>query len=131
MISKDLLVGAGGAGGGGGMKPKRIQRRRTKGWRMPPNAVYVGKPTRWGNPFTVRRWGRRRAVSLYRQLLIKGLRRTTLRRLGFTNGDIVVLLWQRTWIRAHLEELRGKDLACWCPPELACHADVLLTEANR
>ena len=31
--------------------PKRIQRRRTKGWRMPPNTVYVGRPTRWGNPF--------------------------------------------------------------------------------
>jgi hypothetical protein len=30
---------------------QRIQRRRTKGWRMPPGAVYVGRPTRWGNPF--------------------------------------------------------------------------------
>ncbi len=32
------------------MKPKRIQRKRTKGWRMPANAVYVGRPTKWGNP---------------------------------------------------------------------------------
>lgn len=31
--------------------PKRIQRKRTKGWRMPPGAVYVGRPSRWGNPF--------------------------------------------------------------------------------
>ena len=31
--------------------PKRIQRQRTKGWRMPEGAVYVGRPSRWGNPF--------------------------------------------------------------------------------
>ncbi|MGV7636606.1 DUF4326 domain-containing protein, partial [Mycobacterium kansasii] len=33
--------------------PKRIQRKRTKGWRMPEGAVYVGRPTKWGNPFIV------------------------------------------------------------------------------
>lgn len=31
--------------------PQRIQRRRTKGWRMPAGALYVGRPTKWGNPF--------------------------------------------------------------------------------
>lgn len=31
--------------------PDRLQRRRTRGWRMPADAVYVGRPTRWGNPF--------------------------------------------------------------------------------
>ena len=31
--------------------PIRIQRKRTKGWRMPPNTVYVGRPSKWGNPF--------------------------------------------------------------------------------
>jgi hypothetical protein len=35
--------------------PIRIQRKRTKGWRMPPNTVYVGRPTRWGNPFGANR----------------------------------------------------------------------------
>lgn len=35
------------------MSPVRIQRQRTKGWRMPEGAVYVGRPTRWGNPFTI------------------------------------------------------------------------------
>ena len=33
--------------------PKRIQRKRTRGWRMPEGAVYVGRGSRWGNPF---RW---------------------------------------------------------------------------
>ena len=31
--------------------PDRIQRKRTKDWKMPVNAIYVGRPTRWGNPF--------------------------------------------------------------------------------
>jgi hypothetical protein len=56
------------------MTPKRIQRRRTKGWRMPENTVYV------------------------------------------FDG---------------LSELVGKNLACWCPPELACHTNVLLQLANQ
>ena len=35
------------------MSPRRIQRRRTKGWRMPEGAVYVGRPSRWGNRWRV------------------------------------------------------------------------------
>ena len=34
-------------------KPKRIQRIRAKGWKMPANAIYVGRPTVWGNPYVV------------------------------------------------------------------------------
>jgi hypothetical protein len=34
-------------------KPKRIQRSRAKGWKMPANAIYVGRPTIWGNPYVV------------------------------------------------------------------------------
>lgn len=33
--------------------PQRIQRQRTRGWRMPQGAVYVGRPTKWGNPFKI------------------------------------------------------------------------------
>ena len=35
------------------MELKRIQRKRVKGWKMPENTVYVGRPTKWGNPFRV------------------------------------------------------------------------------
>jgi hypothetical protein len=34
-------------------KPKRIQRSCAKGWKMPANAIYVGRPTVWGNPYVV------------------------------------------------------------------------------
>jgi hypothetical protein len=33
------------------VKPRRIQRRRAKGWRMPAGAVYVGRRSKWGNPY--------------------------------------------------------------------------------
>lgn len=101
--------------------PRRIQRQRTKGWRMPEGAVYVGRPTRWANPFRVGHThpydanrtvkDSAEAVDLYRQ-----------------NCD-----WRTgTYPDAPrvAERLRGKDLACWCPLDEACHADVLLEWAN-
>jgi Domain of unknown function (DUF4326) len=33
--------------------PRRIQRQRTKGWRMPAGAIYVGRPSPWGNPWPI------------------------------------------------------------------------------
>jgi len=36
-----------------GQMPKRIQRRRTPGWRQPANAICVGRPTKWGNPYYI------------------------------------------------------------------------------
>jgi hypothetical protein len=116
--------------------PVRIQRRRTKGWRAQPGAVYVGRGTKWGNPARLIRqdmgwgvqWGdngglvgsfpepeaRRYAVELYRNWAEK------------TVGLIPT---------ARIE-LAGKDLMCWCPlPEPGqpdhCHAAVLLKLANR
>ena len=84
--------------------PKRIQRKRTKGWRMPAGAVYVGRQTKWGNPFTVAECGLQGAI------------------LGFERHVLPHL---------PMHELRGKDLACWCPLNAPCHADVLLKVANE
>lgn len=36
--------------------PKRVQLRRTRGWRLPVGAVVVARPTKWGNPFRYRQW---------------------------------------------------------------------------
>lgn len=94
------------------MKPKRIQRKRTKGWRMPKDAVYVGRPTKWGNPCIPLATGRTRqdAVEVFRHCL----------------NDPTYKIGKDDVIR----ELRGKDLACWCPIGMPCHADVLLEIAN-
>jgi len=98
-------------------KPKRVQRKRTKGWRMPPDVVYVGRPTEWGNPFTLIENSiahtREGIVELYAEVL------------ELNDTD-----WAK-WINAHIHELRGKDLACWCRLDQPCHADVLLRLANK
>lgn len=92
------------------MTPARVQLRRTKGWRKPDNTVVVARPTRWGNPFPVIDGDREFAVFLYRGWLV-------------AHPDARPL-------RDDLESLRGKDLACWCPLDGPCHADVLLKLAN-
>ncbi len=119
--------------------PERIQRKRCRGWRMPERAVYVGRPTIYGNPFRPLfedgRWLVRddngiayephfntkpsahwRAVELFADLEVDhGL-------LAARGVDIT--------------DLAGHDLACWCPlvdehgRRVPCHADLLLTLAN-
>lgn len=101
-------------------KPKRIQRKRTKGWKMPAGAIYVGRPTKWGNPFKVSlNCDRRRAVHLYRWWLDGAT---------IEGADIYPKPPTRDDIN---RELRGHDLACWCKPGESCHADVLLRIANE
>ena len=95
--------------------PKRIQRKRTKGWRMPDGAVYVGRPTKWGNPFKMidpTRLGHQEAVERFRRWIGR-------------------LDDKRDYLREVRAELRGKDLVCWCPVDQPCHADVLLDIANQ
>lgn len=111
--------------------PVRIQRKRTKGWKMPENTVSVCRPGRYGNPY------------------FPGCG------LGFGNIDMVEG-YPRPWrletaadavrhYREHmrlmkrdepkryaelLAPLRGKNLACWCRLDQPCHVDVLLELAN-
>lgn len=90
--------------------PKRIQMSRQRPWRAEnPDAVIVARPSKWGNPFRVRK-GRdvARAVEMFRTLLVAD---------------------ERLRERA-VSELAGRDLACWCPLSDPCHADVLLEIAN-
>lgn len=98
-------------------RPRRIQLRRAKGWRMPPNTVKVDRATKWGNPFVIGKAGvadRAEAWELYRS----------------TACDDAEL------VAAARAELRGRNLACWCPlpsdprePDV-CHAAVLIEIAN-
>ncbi len=83
--------------------PTVLNRRTT--YNRGTNCVYVGRPSKWGNPFTIGRDGTRdEVVEKYRAWLpMSGL---------------------------DPRELRGKDLVCWCAPE-RCHADVLLEKANE
>jgi hypothetical protein len=113
---------------------ERIQRKRTKGWRMPEGAVYVGRPTKWGNPY---RWSdypaRRSGTGWDGEYVTYTFTVTDRRRWSVTDFQYQYLLEHpdapsREDIR---RELAGKDLACWCPAGQPCHADVLLKIANE
>lgn len=69
---------------------------------IPVDAVYVGRPSKYGNPFVIGRDG--------------------------TREDVISKY--EAWIKdKDVSQLRGKDLVCWCAP-LPCHADVLMRVAN-
>jgi hypothetical protein len=104
--------------------PDRIQRSRAAGWRCPPNTRYVGRPTRFGNPFIGLH-----AAQYFRRWLEGNMRADEFefRRDKTVNAefsDRVELL------QLEIPKLRGQNLACWCGPHAACHADVLLEIAN-
>lgn len=72
-----------------------------------PGTVYIGRPTKWGNPYLVSDVGREAAVSMFRIMLV-----------------------QNTRFQAEIrEKLSGKNLLCWCAPRL-CHGHLLLHVAN-
>lgn len=86
----------------------KVLNARKVGKRSSATQLYIGRPSKWGNPFVIRRDGSR--------------------------ADVIAKY--RAWIVAQpalmnaLDELRGRDLVCWCAP-LACHGDVLIDLANR
>ena len=130
------------------MKPKRIQRKRTKGWRMPPGTIYVGRPTKWGNPFKLMRDNLIHCDATHRRKILHPwvIFDNDNMWLGDTGLQEVIRLY-RQWVWGYLsdnniviptrltgneikKQLCGKDLACWCPLDKPCHADVLIEIAN-
>jgi Domain of unknown function (DUF4326) len=96
------------------MPARRIQLQRGRGWRKPAGAVVVARPSKWGNPFVIDgERSRPQAVAQFERALVHGLPAP----LPYTVEDV-------------RRELAGRDLACWCPLDEPCHADVLLRIAN-
>lgn len=91
--------------------PKVLNKRTDK---IPPDAVYVGRPSKWGNPYKI---GQKvNEVSIIRDESI-----------GFYKAWLEVEILEG---RLNPKELAGKNLVCWCAP-LPCHADILLELANN
>lgn len=165
--------------------PERIQLRRRAGWRKPEDAIVVGRPSVWGNPFPVGttqalarvpaldgapweyegrisadgnqhdyqhadgHWTRHRVrymtrlecVELYERILLHPTPQLRLSRQVYEQPPREPGQTRRPprrWVRTETltaelarAELAGRDLACWCPPWEACHADVLLRIANQ
>jgi hypothetical protein len=122
---------------------------------MPEGAVYVGRPTVFGNPFRVvrstccatvdvtddngvtyvidHRWAHENGWSdVNRPGAWTYARREAVRLYSAELSDWMGgrLRWDEPFQEA-VESLRGRDLACWCPLDQPCHADVLLELANR
>jgi hypothetical protein len=137
--------------------PVRIQRKRTKGWKMPPNTVSVTRPGKFGNPFDFRpsnccwlalsygcrgdRLGRQQAsVKAFREWVNppgKGKKLVRMERgVSFGNEENAFQIGPKfvigppPAIGVIRAELRGKNLACFCALDQPCHADVLLKLAN-
>jgi hypothetical protein len=131
------------------LQPIRLQRKRTKGFKLiSPNGlpiIYVGRGSRWGNPF-----------KLFGDMIYvdAGHRRKILDKWvcyyedgGHTTEEVVKLFRDLLmdlnshevepeirekfmWMRDRINDLKGKNLACWCKETSICHADVLLSLAN-
>lgn len=116
---------------------ERIQRKRTAGWRAPEGAKYVGRGTRFGNPWKIEKAGDHWNVTW-----------SGVARYEPPNGAYTVpcayestarqeaVRYYREHLRAHPDlvetarrMLAGHDLMCWCRPGQDCHADVLLAVA--
>jgi Domain of unknown function (DUF4326) len=88
--------------GGRKMKTKVVHCRKSK------YDIYIGRPSKWGNPFKLAAGADRKVVlRKYRAWLMK-------------QEDLL----------SHLREIRGKVLGCWCKPE-HCHGDVLAELADK
>ena len=92
---------------------KRIQRKgyADYSWRG-PNNVYIGRPSKWGNPFKLTEYCLEESLRLYE-------------------------IWLRDQLIINpcfLDELRGKDLVCFCPiipGKINCHGDILIRYAEK
>ncbi len=83
----------------------RVLNKKTD--RIPPGAVYCGRPSPWGNPFVIGRDGTRTEVI----------------------AKYEIWIMRQPHLLARLDRLKGRDLICWCAP-CACHCDILLRLAN-
>lgn len=108
---------------------------------MPENTVYVGRPSKWGNPFRAYSEPKYQMVVDDRTSTVKDMvleRPTPENQRAMTAkavelfalhiGPLGLYEIDRSELRA---ELAGKNLACWCPLDQPCHADVLLELANE
>jgi len=101
--------------------PKRIQRKRTKGWRMPENTVNVARPSRYGNPYVIgdnytNPFDDAGSFEITRENCLDLFR-------VYAKGKLAA---DPNW----LKPLRGKDVACFCKETEACHGDILIELSN-
>jgi hypothetical protein len=133
--------------------PQRIQRKRTKGWQMPPNTVYVGRGSKWGNPFRVVQYSDgkwavkcdddenqvailtaicRAAYDTKQEAQADAVECYRILYASYSHGDPIDKFFESmSFVEMVESELKCKNLACWCTPGEPCHADFLIEIANK
>lgn len=105
-------------------RPIEVRLSRAKGWKKPDNTVSVARPSPWGNPFIVGVSGTAaECVTMFRYLLAGYICLT-----AKVSYDTQLKFLE--YAKEHIEDLRGKNLACWCNIGAPCHRRVLLEVAN-
>lgn len=90
---------------------------------MPENTVYVGRGSRWGNPYVVGKDGTaEECIKKYSDMLFP---------YSHESGSIDDFFISASMFEDIVNNLRGKNLACWCALDSPCHADLLLEIANK
>ena len=119
-----------------GCFPVRVQLKRTKGYKMPPNTKSVTRPGKFGNPYKI---GMHNVWDIKDMKTGKSLKDYLIKKNGENRYHDIedVLLAYKQKIKASQamqrvikHYLRGKNLACFCPLDKPCHADILLEVAN-
>lgn len=121
----------------------RVQRKRTKGYKLPKNTVCVSRPNKWGNPMKLV------GDTIY---IDAGYRRKVLDKWvilcemsdiddmldfyfhiirGTQFNDKDLQYWSDKFSTYDIEELRDKNLACWCPLSDRCHIDIILKRLDE
>ena len=107
-------------------KPRRIQRKRTKGWVMPANTVYIGRPTKYANPHKLADF-----LHIFDK---KDEVELDVAKAWVMRGFGEHLTWMQDFepekYKTILSELRGKNVCCWCGLGDECEGDVWLELAN-
>ncbi|HUP08534.1 MAG TPA: DUF4326 domain-containing protein [Caldimonas sp.] len=97
--------------------PQRVKLSRAKGWRMPPHTLKVDRTTRWGNPYTPAESG--------------SMTEAVQRHARWMRGELPAPDGKPPPTQDEIRAaLGGHNLACWCPLDGPCHADLLLKLAN-
>ena len=122
--------------------PKRIQRKRTKGWRLPDGAICTTRPGRFGNPYTAKEFGLSLSLQLFRNSIHGNWNPAIILDSGKVSTaytlhcEFVGRFTSSTPLESAQPVLRGKDLACFCAlpesgqPDL-CHAAIWIEEVNQ
>ena len=102
---------------------------------MPEGAVYVGRPSIWGNPYKAETFGRWSNLIEGNRFLgqstdLTWATRAAVERFSLHIGPMGNYEYDDATLAKLHRDLAGKDLACWCPLDQPCHADVLLEIAN-